>query len=72
MYFVTLCFHQQLLQTYTKYGGDPTFQWCSDQDDYVDIELSTGSLTSSNQGQITLDVTAVKTYTCNYKAYLHT
>ncbi|XP_076101575.1 uncharacterized protein LOC143071259 [Mytilus galloprovincialis] len=50
-------------KTYTKYDGDPTFQWCSDQDDYVDIELSTGSLTSSNQGQITLDVTAVKTFT---------
>ncbi|VDI07723.1 Hypothetical predicted protein [Mytilus galloprovincialis] len=57
-------------KTYTKYGGDPTFQWCSDQDDYVDIELSTGSLTSSNQGQITLDVTAVKTYT--YYSYTGT
>ncbi|XP_071166527.1 uncharacterized protein [Mytilus edulis] len=56
-------------KTYTKYDGDPTFQWCSEQDDYVDIELSTGSLTSSNQGQITLYVTAVKTYTSTDNSY---
>ncbi|XP_063433188.1 uncharacterized protein LOC134715156 isoform X1 [Mytilus trossulus] len=56
-------------KTYTKYDGDPTFQWCSDQDDYVYVELSTGSLTSSNQGQISLNVTAVKTYTSTDNSY---
>ncbi|XP_052100347.1 uncharacterized protein LOC127734486 [Mytilus californianus] len=49
-------------KTYTKGYGNPTFEWCSNQDDYVDVELAT-LFSSSNPGQITLDVTAVKTYT---------
>ncbi|CAG2257641.1 unnamed protein product [Mytilus edulis] len=41
--------------------GDPTYKWCSDPDDIIAIELMTSSL-SSYQGQITLEVTSVKTY----------
>ncbi|XP_076100867.1 uncharacterized protein LOC143070477 [Mytilus galloprovincialis] len=48
-------------KTYSRNYGDPTYKWCADPDDYVDIMLTTSS-SSSFQGQITLEVTAVKTY----------
>ena len=54
-----------------EYTGDslvaPTTMWCSDPDEYVDIELITLP-GGSNQGHIRLEVTAVMTY--NGKFYI--
>ncbi|XP_076101576.1 uncharacterized protein LOC143071261 isoform X1 [Mytilus galloprovincialis] len=50
-----------LEKTYSRSHGDPTDKWCSDPNDIIAIVLTTSTL-SSYQGQITLEVTAVKTY----------
>ncbi|XP_076101579.1 uncharacterized protein LOC143071262 [Mytilus galloprovincialis] len=50
-----------LEKTFSRSYGDPTYKWCSDPNDYIDIMLTTPS-SSSYQGKITLEVTAVKTY----------
>lgn len=53
------------LQTYTRSSSSkPTTEWCSDSDDYVDIELVTPAFRSSNMGRITLQVTAEMTFNC--------
>ncbi|XP_063431225.1 uncharacterized protein LOC134713868 [Mytilus trossulus] len=50
-----------LEKTYSKSHGDPTDKWCADPNDIISIVLTTSTL-SLYQGQITLEVTAVKTY----------
>ena len=53
------------LQTYKRYSSSkPTTEWCSDSEDYVDVELLTSAFRSTNQGRITLKVTAEMTFNC--------
>lgn len=52
-----------LRRTYKRYSSSkPTTEWCSDSEDYVDVELLTSAFRSTNQGRITLKVTAEMTF----------
>lgn len=60
--YYTGLFGSDLEKTYSRSSfSSPTIQWCSSQDEYVSVALNT-DYSSSNQGLITLEVTAVKTY----------
>lgn len=60
--YYTGVFGSFLEKTYSRSSfSSPTIKWCSSQNEYVSVALTT-DYAGSNQGLITLEVTAVKTY----------